>query len=54
MQGVRMGVQYVWGNGLELEEQGFPGHLVVSNPPANAGDTGSIPGAGRSHMPRSG
>ena len=23
------------------------------NPPANAGDTGSIPGLGRSHMPRS-
>ena len=22
------------------------------NPPANAGDTGSIPGAGRSHMPK--
>ena len=22
------------------------------NPPANAGDTGSIPGPGRSHMPR--
>ncbi|XP_057578113.1 formin-1 isoform X2 [Hippopotamus amphibius kiboko] len=26
---------------------------VVKNPPANAGDTGSIPGPGRSHMPRS-
>ena len=24
---------------------------VVGNPPANAGDTGSIPDAGRSHMP---
>ena len=23
------------------------------NPPANAGDTGSIPGPGRSHVPRS-
>ena len=25
---------------------------VAKNPPANAGDTGSIPGPGRSHMPR--
>ena len=29
----------------------FPGGSVVKNPPANAGDTGSIPGPGRSHMP---
>ena len=29
----------------------FPGGAVVKNPPANAGDTGSIPGPGRSHMP---
>ena len=33
--------------------QGFPGGAVVSNLPANAGDTGSIPGPGRSHTPRS-
>ena len=25
----------------------------LRNPPANAGDTGSIPGPGRCHMPRS-
>ena len=31
----------------------FPGCAVVKNPPANAGDTGSSPGLGRSHMPRS-
>ena len=31
----------------------FPGGTVVKNPPANAGDKGSIPGPGRSHMPRS-
>ena len=31
----------------------FPGGSVVKNPPANAGDTGSIPGPGRSCMPRS-
>ena len=34
--------------------RGFPGGAVVENPPANAGDTGSSPGLGRSHMPRSG
>ena len=28
----------------------FSGGPVVNNPPANAGDTGSIPGPGRSHM----
>ena len=33
-----------------LEEWDFPGGVVVKNPPANAGDTGSIPGPGRSHM----
>ena len=27
---------------------GFPGGSVVKNPPANAGDVGSIPGLGRS------
>ena len=27
----------------------FPGGSVVKNLPANAGDTGSIPGLGRSH-----
>ena len=32
---------------------GFPGGAVVKNPPANAGDTGSSPGRGRSHMPQS-
>ena len=29
----------------------FPGGAVVKNPPANAGDPGSIPGPGRFHMP---
>ena len=29
---------------------GFPGDSLVKNPPANAGDTGSIPDPGRSHM----
>ena len=31
----------------------FPGGAVVKNLSANAGDTGSIPGLGRSHMLRS-
>ena len=31
----------------------FPGGTEVKNPPASAGDTGSSPAPGRSHMPRS-
>ena len=31
----------------------FPGGQVVKNLPANAGDTGSIPGPGIFHMPQS-
>ena len=31
----------------------FPGGTVFKNPPANAGDTRSRPGLGRSHMPLS-
>ena len=34
-------------------QRGFPGGAVVENLPANAGDTGSSPGLGRFHMPRS-
>ena len=32
--------------------RGFLGGAVLKNPPANAGDTGSIPGPERSHMRR--
>ena len=32
---------------------GFPGGSVVKNLPANAGDMGSSPGPGKSHMSRS-
>ena len=32
---------------------GFPGGAVVESLPANAGDTGSSPGLGGSHMPQS-
>ena len=46
-----MGLQF---KELLLTEEalvGFPGGAVVKNRPANAGDTGSSPGSGRSHMP---
>ena len=32
------------------KEGDFTGGTVVKNPPANAGDTGSSPGPGRSHI----
>ena len=35
------------------DKGGFPGGAVVESLPANAGDTGSSPGLGRSHMLRS-
>ena len=38
---------------INTVEWGFPGGAVVKNPPANARDTGSCPGLGRSHMPQS-
>ena len=38
---------------LKTQVWDFPGGAVVKNPPANAGDTGSSPGLGRSHVPRS-
>ena len=34
-------------------KQAFPGGAVVENLPANAGDMGSSPGLGKSHMPQS-
>ena len=40
-----------WGRNEEHIPWGFPGGAVVKNPPANAGDMGSSPGPGRSHMP---
>ena len=58
--------QYVMGQSMRISRvkeqhetsnknisQGFPGGVVVENLPANAGDTVSSPGLGRSHMPRS-
>ena len=35
-------------------QEGFPGGAVVGSLPAGAGDTGSSPGLGGSHMPWSG
>ena len=37
----------------KVDFRDFPGGTVVKNPPANAGDTGSIAGPGRSNMPQS-
>ena len=40
-------------NILKSSFWGFPGGAVVESLPANAGDMGSSPGLGRSHMPQS-
>ena len=45
--------KYLQGSFENYTVQGFPGGAVVENLPANARDTGSSPGLGRSHMPRS-
>ena len=37
----------------KLQGEDFARGAVVKNTPANAGDTGSSSGPGRSHMPRS-
>ena len=37
----------------QQKNRGFPGGAVVESLPANAGDTGSSPGLGGSHMLRS-
>ena len=37
----------------QKKERGFPGGAVVGSLPADAGDTGSSPGLGRSHVLRS-
>ena len=56
---IRLGGVQGWRQRHQLENHfkelrvGFPGGTVVKNLPANAGDTGSIPGPGGSHMPRS-
>ena len=37
---------------LQKDFLDFPGGIVVKNLPANAGNTGLIPGSGRFHMAR--
>ncbi|XP_061049143.1 cystatin-A isoform X2 [Eubalaena glacialis] len=37
-------------SGMNYYIKGFPGGAVVKNPPASAGEMGSSPGPGRSHM----
>ena len=37
---------------LKYIRLGFPGGTVVENPPADAGDMGSIPALGSPHMPQ--
>ena len=50
-----MPIHYTSKNKLESMGMGryYAGGSVVKNWPANAGDMGSIPGPGRSHMPQS-
>ena len=43
--------QIINGNNNRKNLLGFSGGTVVKNPPANAGNTDSNPGPGRSHMP---
>ena len=37
-----------------ISTRGFPGGSAVKNPPANAGEAGSVPGSGRSPGGRNG
>ena len=46
-------IEEVYNENFKKCAKGFPGGAVVESLPANAGDTGSSPGLGRSHMPRS-
>ena len=49
----RQGMQKQRRSSQDTIVMGCPGGAVVKNPPANAGDTGSSPGLGESHMPQS-
>ena len=44
------GLKNCWHCLLKPHLLDFPGGPVVKSPPASAGDTGLIPGLGRSHM----
>ena len=44
--------RYLQRNSHKSGGEDVPGGLVVKNPPANAGNMGSISGPGRFHIPR--
>ena len=44
-------MKWIQNNLLKELSKDFPGSPVFKNLPANAGDTGSIPGPGKSHVP---
>ena len=48
-----MGVLVLWLLNKNKLFGDFFGGVVDDNPPANAGNIGSIPGPGKFHMPRS-
>ena len=53
LSGLEVGdMQFPWQEEKAVKRD-FPGDAVVENLPADAEDTGLIPGPGRSHMPRS-
>ena len=47
-----LGIVLVIGKTKVNKTTGSPCGPVVKNLPANAGDTGSVPGQGRSHIPQ--
>ena len=51
LQGRKSHRSFEWFALFKNITEGFPGGAVVENLPANAGDTGSSPGLGGSHMP---
>ena len=54
MLGPKERVENGWAESrVKRTRRGFPGGAVVESLPANAGNTGSSPGLGRSHVPRS-
>ena len=50
---IKQSISFIPYKKLKNKVSGFPGGAVVESLPADAGDTGSSPGLGRSHMPRS-
>ena len=53
LEGVVIAELPSWTVQSKTTKVGFPGGAVVENLPANAGDMGSSPSLGRSHMLRS-